>query len=141
MLPRLLRQPDIDIDSDTFYRDLSDLLLQDIQAECPHTRMRAAAIDLDSYYSYRSSTAGSRIMEQIFYGISRGEISPQYADEDVSISIDQFMASIADPQFPLPDISELTARLKDARYLIKTGDNSWSFSRATWGLHQSLAVI
>lgn len=141
LLVTLMRQPGSDLESGTFYRDIADVLLPEVKKECPSTRLHHAALDLDSYYSYRSGTAGSRIMEQIFYGIKREEIRPDYTSAEVSVNIDEFMASLADPQFPLPDISELTARLRDARYLIAVRGGSWVFSQSTWSMHESLSCM
>jgi len=138
-LPRLLRSPDLNVDSDMFYRDLADTLATDVGEKCRRHRMNAAAIDLDTHNTYRGGTAATRILEAIFYCVERGEISPTVRDDGiVVVSKNQTLQALLNPIIPTPSIDEISGRLEDARFLVGEDSVQWNIDRTAWDLNVSL---
>jgi hypothetical protein len=145
ILPALLRAQSIKIDSDTFYRNISDVIGPEVGPHCERHRLSDAALELDHHSSYRSNTAASRVMELIFYGMERGDIEPNIQDDRVFVSTEQFLAATASPIVPIPALARLTASLRDARFLVGDntkhgfrGEHRWAITRSAWDMNMSL---
>lgn len=141
LLPTLLALRSLSIDGDTFYRDIADILTPAVSKECHRHYLSGAAVDLDTHNTYRGSTAATRILELIFYGVERGQIKPRYRDDVVVVNKKQFRAAICSNIIPVPPYSELTARLQDGRFLFKDTEKYWHFDRMVWDLNASFAGV
>lgn len=140
LLPKLLRCSELDVDSDTFYRSIADTVRQEVEEHCVRHALNQAASDLDTFHIYRGSTAASRIMQLIFYGMSRNEIDPELRDDSVVVRHDQFLSATASAIVPMPSLEEITSRLAEARFLVETARDRWHLSRITWDMNASLAA-
>jgi hypothetical protein len=143
-LPNLLRHPDLTADSDTFYRDLADLVVTDVRKGCAVNKLTTASAELDQHAIYRSGTAATRIMELVFWAVERGDIEPEYLKDGVFIPYLDFANATYSDILMLPDEQELTARLSEARYILDAKTTSgarrggWMFSRTVWDVNASL---
>lgn len=138
LLPYLLRSTEINVDGDTFYRDVADIIAPYVKEHCSRHSLTQAAADLDTFHIYRTSTAGSRIIQLMFYGVGRGDITPSIDHDKVIVKHDQFLAATASAVVPMPPINELTKRLIEARFLIEDCPGEWHLSRITWDMNASL---
>ncbi len=138
MLPQFIRRDAINVDSEMFYRDIADAVIPDISKACRGHRVQSASIDLDNHNTYRGSTAATRILELVMFGVEKGDIHPSYTDDYVGVSKDEFARLVNNPIIPMPSEAELTMRLKDARFLYADIADEWRIERLTWDLNQSL---
>lgn len=148
LLPNILRSQRVRVDTDTFYRDIADTLAAEVGKHFEHHKLVEAAMDLDHRSSYRSSTAASRIVELIFYGVDMGDIHPKVEEDHVLVSKSEFLVATSSPLVPLPSMPLLTDALTEARFLA-TGDtrhqNSlekyWLINRSAWDMNMSLHAM
>lgn len=146
LLPKLLTR-NLDLDADTFYRDLATAMDEQVAEHCV-SKLGMAAVDLDQYYSYRSGTAASRIMELIFWGIDRGDIEPEYFPTGVFVAEEQFVAATANPVVQIPPFTDLTSKLREASFLQdrEITHNTrrvggWFIPKMVWDLNASLMQV
>ncbi len=138
LLPRLLRMEPV-FDDDGYYSSIATILVPEVGKRIGgRTNMHSAALDLDQHYICRNSTAATRIMELVFYGIDRDEIRPEVSSEGVRVRFDQFLAATASPTVPMMPLDEMTERLQEARFLCGQDADAWIFNRSTWDLNASL---
>ena len=146
LLPRVLRSQTLDINSDTFYRDLAQIISLDVAEQTFTSILSSIAIELDHHSSYRASTAASRILELIYYSANRGDLIPRIEDEWVAVSKQQFLTSMANPLIPIPTLNELTDRLSESRFLVRNPKGKsdervathWFIDRGVWDMSISL---
>lgn len=136
-LPAVLRTS-VEIDKDTFYRDLADCVSAEFGAK---NALLTGAMDLDTHSVYRPATAASRIMELIFYGMEKGEIEPRIHDAYVSIYFKEFEPAVSSPIISVPSIAELTRRLEDADFLVYHNLHKWDIARAAWDMNVSFLSV
>jgi len=141
LLPAVLRARSLDVGSESFYRDLADVTLPEVSDHCPRPRLTSAAVDLDTHNTYKSSTAATRILELVFYGIEQGDVFPEYGDEAVFVKKSELRQSLASPIIAMPSFMELSSRLRDSRFLINETDSHWAVARMAWDLNASLAGV
>jgi len=141
LLPELLRS-DWVLSAPDFYRKLAERLTALVHTSCEKHRLQLAATDLDMHSSFRlGSTAATRILSLIFYGIERNDIQPLLNDNSVVVRHKDFLRSIAGTAVPIPSINQITSCLQEARFLMQLEEDRWVFSRLMWDMNYSLCSV
>jgi hypothetical protein len=99
------------------------------------------AFELDQYYVCRNSSAGTRLVELMIYGLTTGHITVDDHPEYAEVPFAEFRRATVSTVISMPSTERITEALRESRCLIDVTDSAWRIGRSTWDIMRSLSGV